>query len=93
MIDQNKICFIFCSRWGANSFKYELVVSSTLSVLGTKCLHYYVLGKEVMDVSYFSFFASLSDLPPLHKVEPLISNVLRVFHQKCFCIIKRFFFS
>ena len=35
--------------------KYGLVVLSTFSALGTKGLQYYILGKEVMDVSYFLF--------------------------------------
>ena len=80
MFDQKKYAS-FSATDGARAFlKYGLFVLSTLSALSSKGLQYYVLGKEVMDVSSFSSFASLSDLSPLHKVEPFLLKLLKVFH-------------
>ena len=40
----------------------------------------------------FYSVGSLSDLPHLHKVEPFLSNILKVFHWECFLTIQRFYF-
>ena len=44
-----------------------------------------------MDISSFYFVAYLSNMSSMHKVEPFISNVLKVFHRECLCTVETVF--
>ena len=79
---------------GAQVFlKYGLVAWYTQTLLVTKGLQYSILGKEVVYLSSLFFPLSLLlPIPPLNKVDPFISKLLRVFHQECLVPYKYFSF-
>ena len=81
--------------YGTSTFKYGLVVSTTLSALGIKGLQCGVLGKEVVDISSLFFYFSdyLSYPPPLYKVKTFISKLLKVFHQYFIVPYRDFYFT